>query len=91
MLFRSLASNFNAYTVLEQIDYPVNINPNNKTTVEVSDISHLRCDGVIEYSYEFNDVVMYGGFYWDISAWGKSFYDKHRIIEITHMNKQQII
>lgn len=32
-----------------------------------SDITKIRCDGVVEYCYEYNGFPIYGAGYWDIS------------------------
>lgn len=82
---RSLAADFIGYTVWGQINYPVDNNPTGKTTVEKSDITAMRCDGVVEYCYEYNNVVIYPKYssYWDISHWSKANYDEHIAVQIT--------
>lgn len=82
---RSLAADFISYTILRQIIYPVNNNPSGKTVVGVSDITDLRCDGVVEYCYEFNNVIIYpdNSFNWDVSKWNKDNYDLHDGVRIT--------
>ena len=75
---RSLAANFIGYTFVEQMSYDDGYNPDNKTTVGVSDIRAMRCDGVVEYCYEVNNVRIYGNdTYWDISRWGFNYRNHH--------------
>ena len=45
------------YTVLSQIDYPVNCYG---SYIQPSDITAARCDGVVEYCYEKNSFSVYG-------------------------------
>ena len=81
---RSLAADFIGYIVWGQINYDDGYNPNNKTTVGVNDIISMRCDGVVEYCYEFNDIRIYGNdTYWDISKWGFNYKDHHNITSVT--------
>lgn len=82
---RSLAADFIGYTAWGQINYPVDNNPTGKTTVEKSDITAMRCDGVVEYCYEYNNVVIYPKYssYWDISHWSKANHDEHIAVQIT--------
>ena len=81
---RSLAADFIGYTIWGQINYPVDNNPTGKTTVGISDITAMRCDGVVEYCYEYNNIRIYdNSSYWDISNWGPKCYKKHQLIGIT--------
>ena len=81
---RSLAADFVAYTVVELMDYPVDNNPSGKTTVAVNDISAMRCDGLVEYCYEFNNLRIFGSdSYWDISRWGVNYKNQHKGTSIT--------
>jgi hypothetical protein len=63
-----LTENAIAYTFLDLCTFTPN-----GSTIEPSEINKMRCDGVVEYCYEFNDVVVgYGydinyGDWWDIS------------------------
>ena len=80
---RSLAADFIAYSLIQQIHYDDG-NPNGKTFVGVSDIYELRCDGVVEYCYEYNNIRIYGNdAYWDISRWGFNYKDHHAGLKVT--------
>ena len=75
---RSLAADFIGYIVWGQINYPVDNNPTGKTTVGISDITAMRCDGVVEYCYEFHNIRIYGNdTSWDISNWGTTYKNHH--------------
>lgn len=53
------------------------------TWVYASDIGAIRCDGVIEYCYEFYGFKVFGSTAnWDISKWGYSSFDAHSIVWI---------
>lgn len=81
---RRLAADFIGYTASGQMDYNASNNPQGKTTVQVSDIVNMRCDGVVEYSYEFNGVKVYGtSLNWDISKWSVENYKHHCNTNIT--------
>ena len=40
---------------------------NGRTRFYPKNIQKIRCDGVVEYSYEYNGIPVYGIKYWDIS------------------------
>lgn len=44
------------YTMYAQLKY----DSNTSTVVQVSNITDIRCDGVIEYAYERNDLMVWG-------------------------------
>ena len=86
---RSLAANFIGYTFVEQMSYDDGYNPDNKTTVGVSDIRAMRCDSVVEYCYEVNNVRIYGNdTYWDISNWGTTYKNHHSGFSAINPRKQ---
>lgn len=37
--------------------------------IEPSDITKIRCDGVVEYCYEYNGIRLQGGAYWNIATY----------------------
>lgn len=39
------------------------------TNIAVSDISKIRCDGFVEYAYEYNNIQLQGSTYWNISTY----------------------
>ena len=52
----------------KKVAFEIPINHNSTSTYITYDkITAIRCDGVTEYSYEWNNVKMYGGDNWDIS------------------------
>lgn len=64
---RRLATKSINYTALQQIKYST-IGADVTTKASPSLITHIRCDGVIEYCYEYNDIRVYGNdANWDIS------------------------
>lgn len=64
---RRLATESINYTVLQQVKYS-SMDVNNTTKASPSLITHIRCDGVTEYCYEYNDIRIYGNdVNWDIS------------------------
>ena len=68
------------YTPLKQLDYT----STNNMFVHPGEITHSRCDGVVEYSYELNDIRIYGNDdYWDISKRGSQNKKHHSGIKIT--------
>lgn len=80
---RRLAADFIGYTVNMQMNYPI-IDPPPKPFVQVSDISTIRCDGVIEYCYEYNNIRIYGdNVTWDISRWSEANKALHGLPFIT--------
>ncbi|HJB27040.1 MAG TPA: hypothetical protein H9662_10610 [Firmicutes bacterium] len=59
---RKLASDNISYTLLNQLEYNTYSN-----WVYTSDITKIRCDGVVEYCYEWNNYRVYGADdCWDI-------------------------
>lgn len=72
------------YTVMQQIYYRHENNPTGKTKVLPSDIDRMRCDGYVEYAYEYNGIRIYGDDnYWNISKWGDEYIVEHSGISIT--------
>lgn len=76
---RALVSNAIGYTALYQVYYESSNNPNNQSYVGYSDIVSMRCDGVVEYSYELNNIRVYGqsDTTWDVSIWNTSIMVDH--------------
>ncbi len=58
---------------------------NNNKIVDVTEISSMRCDGLVEYCYEYYGLSVYGG---DISKFDTSIRNSHSAPNITP--KQQI-
>ena len=86
---RALASSDISYTAILQMDYPTD-NPKNQSYVYVADITDMRCDGVVEYSYESNGIRIYGNVvYWDISVWNAAYRDSHGLWLITPSNQAE--
>ena len=86
---RQMAADFIGYTALLQLNYP-DSNPNSKPYVQVSDILSARCDGVVEYCYEYNNIRVYGGdTKWDISKWNIVNRDWHSHVLITPKSQAQ--
>ena len=73
---RQLASNFIDYCGTEQMHYD-ETSSTTKTYVQPSDIDTIRCDGVVEYCYEYNNIRIYGSdMFWNIARWG-ALYEAH--------------
>lgn len=50
----------------------------------ISEIVAIRCDGFVEYAYEYNDIRVYGDdTYWNISRTGESYMDEHGGFQLT--------
>lgn len=64
-----------SYNVLHQVYYNTS---GTGTWVDPSEISSMRCDGVIEYVYEWNVFRVYGNdTLWDVTKVGWSNRDHH--------------
>ncbi len=62
------------YTVLQQINYKSGTG----TKVLPEEVTFMRCDGVVEYSYEYNGIRIYGNDnYWNISTRGSAYKNHH--------------
>lgn len=86
---RQLASNFIDYTVLMQMAYD-EMSSTTKTYVQPSDIDAMRCDGVVEYCYEYNGIKIYGGStYWNIAKWGFDYKNEHIAANVTPRTQAQ--
>lgn len=69
------------YSLYYQLNYPVN---DVGYYVEPSEIKGIRCDGVIEYVFEWYSFHVYGGAtYWDITKASSTRKDFHSGIQIT--------
>ncbi|MBQ7088006.1 MAG: hypothetical protein IJM96_11080, partial [Clostridia bacterium] len=72
------------YILYAQINYDYEYNPQGKTTVDPEDVISMRCDGFVEYAYEYNDIRIYGDDdCWNISEWGEATNDEHSWGRIT--------
>ncbi len=57
---------------------------------EVDDIVNIRCDGVVEYSYEFNGVRVFGDDkYWDVSNISRNNNEAHKGLLVTPKKQAQ--
>jgi hypothetical protein len=74
---RELALNNVTYTAVSQIDYDVALYVT-QTYVYPEDVMLSRCDGVVEYGFEWNNYRIYGNnTYWDISRANLFYWDHH--------------
>ena len=70
------------YTALGQIDYPSSVMNNPK--VLPADISSIRCDGVVEYCNEYNNIRITGSnAFWNISIPSTDTINEHLLIKVT--------
>ena len=81
---RLLRSENIEYTVLGQINY----SSSSLTWIYPDDITSMRCDGVVEYSYEFNEVRIYGdNDRWNIALNKTANKDHHSLFRITPISQ----
>lgn len=66
------------YNLTNQIWYKEDSNNNGK--VDIEEITSMRCDGLIEYCYELNGALIYGG---NISVYDTSIRNAHTAANIT--------
>lgn len=86
---RQLAADFIGYTIGAQIAYDED-SSTTKAVVQPSDIESMRCDGVVEYCYEYNNIRIYGDDgNWNISKWGGEYKSKHEGFGITPRKQAQ--
>ena len=71
------------YNLINQVWYTTDANSNGR--VDITEISSMRCDGLVEYCYEYNDFDVYGD---DISEFDFDIRDDHSAPNVTP--KQQI-
>lgn len=64
-----------SYTFLREVQVPSTIFKQNYIWPE--DITKIRCDGVVEYAYEWHGYKLQGGDFWDISKAHVSYYEAH--------------
>lgn len=72
------------YHFFKQIEYEVKAG---QTWVYPEDIKGFRCDGVVEYAYEYYGHRIYGDDnYWDISRMGTNYKNEHKttVLNIFH-------
>lgn len=75
-----------SYTVFDQIDY----NAGNNTWVYPQNITDLRCDGVIEYVYEWFGYRVGGADnVWDITRNSSSNLSEHQLTKITPRKQRE--
>lgn len=68
------------YTPLQQINYTIT----SGTKVEPSILTHCRCDGLVEYCYEYYNLRIYGdNLYWNITKMGSSYKSHHAGANVT--------
>ncbi len=85
---RKLRTENIGYTPLSQIDYPAAVL--SQTWVYTEDISLIRCDGVVEYSFEWNGYRIFGNdSYWDISRAGWDYLTQHSLAIVTPKSQAQ--
>lgn len=88
---RSLFNKSIDYTVAYQLEIKASVLNNSSrlnTKLQSSDIDAMRCDGVVEYAYEYNNIRIFGdNNYWNISIVSIQCQNHHNIISITP-NKQ---
>lgn len=78
----SLANERIAYVFANPIRYSISSIATDK--YPVSDIVAIRCDGLVEYAYEYNNIRVYGNdTYWDISKAGDAYTDEHGGFQLT--------
>ena len=74
---RELVANDINYTVLQQVKYST-MGTDVTTKASPNKITHIRCDGVTEYCYEYNDIRVYGDdTTWDISINNTANVNRH--------------
>ncbi len=66
------------YNLTNQVWYKKDSNNNGK--VDIEEITSMRCDGLIEYCYEKNNALIYGG---NISTYDTSIRNAHTAVNIT--------
>lgn len=70
------------YVLADPIRYSALSTATNK--YPVSDITAIRCDGVVEYSYEYNNIRVFGSSdYWDITSVDSDAYNVHSGYKMT--------
>ncbi len=73
------------YNLIYQVWYEDNSDENENDIVDITEISSMRCDGLVEYCYEYYDLMVYGG---NISDFNLDTRDEHSAPWVTP--KQQI-
>lgn len=82
---RKLVNDNISYTLFGQIDYNSSSN-----WVYTSDITRIRCDGVVEYCYEWNNYRVYGADdCWDICYPTSKNKQEHSGIKVTPKSQAQ--
>lgn len=85
-LARCLAAENIEYTLFHQVDYNTPLGD----WVLPEDITKMRCDGVVEYCYEYHGLRVYGPEKtWDITLSNEINHDVHSGIMITPKNQAQ--
>ncbi len=85
---RALRTENIGYTPLSQIDYGAYVL--SQTWVYPGDIGLIRCDGVVEYSFEWNGYRIFGSdSLWDISRAGLGYLAQHSLAIVTPKSQAQ--
>lgn len=76
--------------VNERIPYsiatPIHYSRSTSATIKhpVSDIDTIRCDGFVEYAYEYNDIRVFGSdSYWNVARVGDIYENAHDTLSLT--------
>jgi len=77
---RKLATEKIPYTVLCQVDYSIFCYG---STIQPKNISSMRCDGVVEYCYELNNIRISGDDVWNVTQGGLLSWTRHSGIFIS--------
>ena len=89
---RRLRNEAITYRVVGQLGYDASVYDKYPNRVEPSDITNIRCDGVVEYCYEYNYIRLYGSdANWNIALPKKSNYDEHQLAYITPRKQTEIM
>jgi hypothetical protein len=87
-LFVSMGRKLRTESIPYSKYFIVNYNlANSGSWVEASEVTGMRCDGVIEYIYEWYGFEVYGGPYWDISKVSYLNHDAHAGAQISPMRQ----
>ena len=70
------------YVFMNPISYSISSSAFGKYPID--DILAIRCDGFVEYAYEYNDIRVYGDdTYWNISRVGTAYTEEHGGFQLT--------
>lgn len=78
------------YTAAAPIAYPASLF--GKAKLYPSDIVNIRCDGVVEYSYEYNSYKIFGNLHWNISIPSQNSIADHTLeTPLAQLNKMTLV